>query len=198
MANTVKERLAQREFYLKGLDIKEYKDIKTVIGTGYNTEGRPKAVAFTGTRGKPDFYYNFETEQQREEYINQFIEKQKNKLQRKQEMQAKKQAPALAEIPFKIGDIIYNSWGWEQTNIDFYEITRVTKASVFIRPIQGEYTDEGYSNMSGFLKPIKGKYTGREQRKAIQWHNGNPYIKFEFGGYSKYQEGEEIYCSWYA
>jgi len=31
-----------------------------------------------------------------------------------------------------VGDILVSSWGYEQTNIDFYRVLRVTKASVTV------------------------------------------------------------------
>lgn len=33
----------------------------------------------------------------------------------------------------KVGDILYSSWGYDQTNIDFYKVLKVTKASVKIQ-----------------------------------------------------------------
>lgn len=33
----------------------------------------------------------------------------------------------------RTGDILVSSWGYDQTNIDFYVVTKVTKASVMIR-----------------------------------------------------------------
>lgn len=30
----------------------------------------------------------------------------------------------------KVGDIFYNSWGYDQTNIDFYKVTRITRTKV--------------------------------------------------------------------
>ena len=123
----------------------------------------------------------------------------KEKIKYKAERQAKKQAPAIFEMPFKPGDILYNSWGYDQTNIDFYQVTRCTKASVFIRPIKAEYSDRSAGcDMAAYVTPLKNEFTGEEIRKKIQWYDGNAYIKFEFGGCSRYKDGDEIYCSWYA
>jgi hypothetical protein len=52
--------------------------------------------------------------------------------------------------------------------------------------------------MAAYLRPLKDSFIGEEIRKKIQWYEGNAYIKFEFGGCSRWQEGDEIYCSWYA
>ena len=202
MKNTAENRLQQREIYFSFLidaTIKEYPEINAVIGTGNDTKGRPSAIGFTGTKGKPDFNYYFNSEEHRETYIHKFIEEQKEKLEYKAERKAKKQAPAIRVLPYKPGDIIYNSWGYDQTNIDFYQVTRCTKSSVFIRPIKAEYSDRSAGcDMAAYVTPLKGEFTGEEIRKKIQWYDGNAYIKFEFGGCSRWQEGDEIYCSWYA
>ena len=34
-----------------------------------------------------------------------------------------------------MGDIMYSSWGYDQTNVDFYKVVRVTKASAWLQPI---------------------------------------------------------------
>ena len=201
MKNTAENRLQQREIYfsvLRNAEIKEYPEINAVIGIGNDTKGRPSAIGFTGTKGKPDFYYYFKDETRRETYINKFIEEQKQKLEYKAERKAKKQAPAIHVLPYKPGDIIYNSWGYDQTNVDFYQVVRCTKSSVFIRQIKGEFASSAGCDMAAYVTPLKNEFTGEEIRKKIQWYEGNAYIKFEFGGCSRWQEGQEIYCSWYA
>lgn len=35
----------------------------------------------------------------------------------------------------KIGDILYSSWGYDQTNIDFYKVVKVSDFSVWIQEI---------------------------------------------------------------
>lgn len=99
---------------------------------------------------------------------------------------------------FQVGDILYNSWGYEQTNIDFYEITRMTKSSLFIRSIASELEISEFNDMAGYVKPKRGEYTGEEMRKVVQWRNGKPFIKAELGVFRKYEDKQELYCSWYA
>lgn len=53
---------------------------------------------------------------------------------------------------FHVGDILYTSWGWEQTNVDFYEVTRETKASIWVRQIHSVTTEKG--PMCGDTVPV--------------------------------------------
>lgn len=43
----------------------------------------------------------------------------------------------------QIGDIFYNSWGYEQTQVDFYEVIRISPSgkSVDLRPIGFQWTE---------------------------------------------------------
>ena len=58
--------------------------------------------------------------------------------------QAKASAPAKAkeqvnEKGYKTGDYIYISWGWEQTNIDFYKVVKTTAKSISVLKVKSEY-----------------------------------------------------------
>lgn len=39
---------------------------------------------------------------------------------------------------FRVGDVVVGSWGYDQTNIDYYAVVRTTKAKVELRPIGAE------------------------------------------------------------
>lgn len=52
-----------------------------------------------------------------------------------------------------VGDIFRSSWGYEQTNIDFYVITKVTAKSVVARPIGATKTYDENCYLSGTIVP---------------------------------------------
>jgi hypothetical protein len=47
----------------------------------------------------------------------------------------------------KVGDIITNSWGYDQTNVDCYRIARTTAHFVWLKPIAAHVEENGF--MSG-------------------------------------------------
>ena len=49
--------------------------------------------------------------------------------------------PAPADLGINVGDIFYNSWGYDQTNIDYYKVVRLTPAGVEIVPIGKKYVE---------------------------------------------------------
>lgn len=71
----------------------------------------------------------------------------------------------------KEGDILYSSWGYDQTNIDFYKVLKVTKASVKIQKVpskivkQGGPSDEVVPNLA--VSP-EGKVMTKRFRPATQ------------------------------
>lgn len=62
------------------------------------------------------------------------------------------------------GDILASLWGYEQTNIDFYEVTRTSTASVWLRPIRAQKTPDAL-DMQYMATPCPGDYTGPEFRR---------------------------------
>ncbi len=76
-----------------------------------------------------------------------------------------------------IGSIFACSWGYDQTNVDFYEVIKVTKASVVVREI-GKQTTSQDGGWTGKAVPAPGAYIGEPmtRRLAVGWDK-NPRIK---------------------
>ncbi|MCH9730656.1 MAG: hypothetical protein K0U84_13445 [Actinomycetia bacterium] len=65
-----------------------------------------------------------------------------------------------------VGDVLRCSWGYEQTNVDFYEVTRLAgKLSADLRPIA--QTRESTGDMTGYASPEPGNYTGPAFRRRV-------------------------------
>lgn len=148
---------------------------------------------------KPVFYYSFETLEKAKHYAEKWVLKEKEKenliLKNKEEIKAKK-AEAKRNLinPYKVGDILYSSWGYDQTNVDFYQIVEVMAKSIELRKIKGEFI--------AFHKvaPIKDAFTNSNSfTKIIQvTSNGAYYVKNKSGYYlSEYKEKQGVYCSNY-
>lgn len=58
--------------------------------------------------------------------------------------------------PLKVGDVLYSSWGYDQTNIDFYQVERLSPSgkSAYIVRI-GAKTVEG-DGWAGHVEPLPG------------------------------------------
>jgi hypothetical protein len=77
---------------------------------------------------------------------------------------------------FKVGDVLVSSWGWEQTNVQFYQVVAlVGKCSVALRELDQEKVETGF--MSGTTKPIPDQFISDNiEKKRVSSHG---YIKFE-------------------
>ncbi|MBW3636659.1 MAG: hypothetical protein KY445_09385, partial [Armatimonadetes bacterium] len=89
-----------------------------------------------------------------------------------------------ARSEFKAGDILQHSWGYEQTNVDFYQVLSVTAKFLTVRRISGRIIqDAGTGAMAGRCEPVPDAFTGEAEKIAAR-------------KYSKW-DGRPAYCSWY-
>ncbi|ULO04563.1 hypothetical protein [Campylobacter sp. RM12651] len=68
----------------------------------------------------------------------------------------------LNENDYKVGDILVNVWGYDQTNIDFYQVISTTKKSIKITEIGTRLDKEHSNSYEDALKPNKGSFLGKE------------------------------------
>ncbi len=67
----------------------------------------------------------------------------------------KRQARANFQNPYKMGDILHHSWGYEQTNCDFYQVVGVKPASVILKKIGAKTVPGSEGFMCESLMPEK-------------------------------------------
>jgi hypothetical protein len=114
----------------------------------YELAGKLYGISFWGTSAKPQSHYRYSTEERRNEAIQRFRESVEHSLTFKQAQRAKK---AEWVNPLKAGDILYTSWGYDQTNVEFFAVTRVSGKRVWVREIAADYEGTGF--MSGNTWP---------------------------------------------
>lgn len=86
-----------------------------------------------------------------------------------------KLVPRNCPMP-KVGDFFYSSWGYEQTNIDFYQVTTVKNKMVGLRPIGATRVYDG--PMSGHTKLVPNAFTGEEEFHLVKFSTeDSPYFK---------------------
>jgi hypothetical protein len=97
----------------------------------------------------------------------------------------------------EIGAIIVSSWGYDQTNVDFYVVVEMTAKMVKLLPMDKELCRNqtpGYSSMAGEVRATKGIKFRSEvmKRKLSDW------IKVTECSYARLWNGKKQYESWYA
>lgn len=97
----------------------------------------------------------------------------------------------------KVGDIFVSSYGWEQTNIDYYEVVEVLPSSVRVREIAQSVKRDGF--LSGHCKPIPGHFTGEPRLFRVTYDGqGNPGIKVASYAWARLTkpDAEHFFSEW--
>ena len=98
---------------------------------------------------------------------------------------------------FKPGDILYTSWGYDQTNIEFFQVTACpSPKSITVREIAQKHTTTPTGNdMAAYTMPVPDDFIGAAVTKRVS-PGGS--IKFASYRYAWRWDGRERYSSWYA
>jgi len=95
--------------------------------------------------------------------------------------------------PFKVGDILTGSWGYDQTNVEFWQVIGVTKAGVKIQKVQRFMSkDDGHATR---VYATKDQFIGQPVSKRV---SRDGYVKlYDFGCYlRKWDGGGRYETSW--
>jgi nuclear transport factor 2 (NTF2) superfamily protein len=101
------------------------------------------------------------------EFVSKFIEKEEAYLKVKEAKKvALQNARTQFKNPYEVGQILYDSWGYDQTNIDFFQVTEIKGKTLLVRPISQTrtYTQQDCGN----CMPVKDSFTGEAVKKVIQ------------------------------
>lgn len=147
------------------------------------------ACGFTGNRSKRDFGYWFETKEQATAYIEKWAVLQIQKEIDKNEKKAEKKALAskLKQL-VSIGDVFVSSWGWEQTNIDYFKVVGFSGESTLKLVSIGAHRKEEAQAMCGTKTPDvnteKGEvFTKRAEVEENCMRNGVLDVVISFSSY---------------
>ncbi|MEW6019069.1 MAG: hypothetical protein AB1760_13445 [Pseudomonadota bacterium] len=129
----------------------------------YELNGRPCAVAYVGRQSKPVLFHRFTSEASRARAIADLFAGRERALAYKAERAAARRAPHKLQV----GHILVSSWGYDQTNIDWYQVTAVVgDHTVEIRPIASNLV-EGAGGDRGRCFPRADVFTGEARRVRV-------------------------------
>lgn len=97
-----------------------------------------------------------------------------------------------AEAGVQIGTIFYSSWGYDQTNVDFYEVVGLTPKGVKIRKVAQSAEAAGYGQDE--VSAEAGHFLGGVETKMLRGSAQHPYLSLNsyssasiWDGQAKYQ-----------
>ena len=145
-------------------------------------------IAFQGKAQKPLWNYRFRDEAQRVRQIKETIADRKLSLEakRKRMEERRNQQHGLTE-----GDILYSSWGYDQTNVDFYQVTKVMGKQVIIREVASKVVKD--SGPQVYVAAVPNKFVGAPMRKTPQGNGRDVSIKINSFAYAHPWDGKPKY-----
>lgn len=135
------------------------------------------------------------------------------KAQGKQKPKAKAKEK-VNKFGVKVGDLYYASWGYDQTNIDFFQVVELVGETMVrvkeVIPVMIEENTEGYSmardvkfeNTNKLLEPVKHSVFIKDQEKGdlkkIKDYGSSLFFSISSYANAHKYNGEKLYESWYA
>lgn len=159
--------------------------------TGYLAE------AWRGKARKHYAYFIFKTEQKRDEWVEtQFTYAKEAEEEKATRLADERNKAKDMRAAVTVGTVLCNSWGYDQTNVDYYEVVRRsdTGATVWVRSIGAASVAGSGGFMSDQVVPNPGTFRGDEIKKTVGPHG----VQFRHGWTSIIEAGEKHYRSWYA
>ena len=161
-----KQQLAEaRAFAVQGMTL--YVDRPDIGLEVYRGEpyanGTLVGKCFIGAAGKPAWSYLFRNAAELDGYVADRVCDREASLRAKAERRAEQAKP----VAVAVGDVFEASWGYDQTNIDYYQVVRVVgPKTVEIRKISGIAWDTG--SMQGRSVPSVDSFIGPPMVKRVK------------------------------
>ena len=153
-----------------------------------------------GKRQEPFIRTYYKTEVDRQVAIIAYIQQQKAIIESvKAEREARKKL--IPEI--KVGDIYVSSWGYEQTNVNSYQVTEIaSKHFAILQAISNQTVPESEGRDSDFVQPLKDSFLidsePLRRKVTLYQEGGKQYVKIDdVRSASKWDGKSNYYRSWY-
>ena len=171
-----------------------------------NIDNKPVARLYKATpkakysQEKQIFGFYFQSEERRVEFLSDDYEKRFANKQADENYKKDKKAKNEKEaLEVKVGDIFKDSWGYEQTNVDYYQVVaKPSNCFIVVKKISSKIIDESTGcNMSAYIKPLPNEFINDKETKYKL--NGKSIKTSSFSWAYKVEniETEKAYCSWY-
>lgn len=203
MTNALAEKRIAERYIPRGYELK-YETSDVHIYYGDNSEVAKElnfkevqyyAIAFKAKGKNSIAHIRFRDEDRRDQWSNELIGRY---LKRARDMQARR-SQRNRPHNVKIGDIFYSSWGYDQTNINFYQVVKTTERTVTVQEIAGAKEYEG--DMHGNKTAIKDSFIINTElgkrypeqfqpmQKTVNMDSDRPYIKINSFEYAWLDDG---------
>ena len=128
-------------------------------------EGTPKGLGaiFIGKQDKPVSYYNWPNLEGFQKELDQYASNRKFYFAQKAKQ---KQERADYKHDYVVGDILSSSWGYDQTNVDFYQVLAVAGKAVTLREVASKTVRQEHG--ADYVVAVPGHFTGPPMKRLVQ------------------------------
>ena len=171
--------------------------LKAEVYTYTDPKGRPAAMGFSGKKQRPSFHHHYESPEGRTQMLERWFDGVKKDAARKAEVRAARNRPHDLEA----GEILVADWGYNQTNVDFFEVTAVVcKNTVELMEIESR-TDHDHPWQTGAMcdhvLPCPGIALSGRFRVRVNMAHGKPWVKISNVKYAHRWNGRPQFRSWW-
>lgn len=120
------------------------------------------AMYFSGRRSRPDWHYRYPSTERLYEAVHRYLDAQ---IKAEADKRERKENAKNWVHDVKVGDVFRCSWGYDQTNIDYFEVTAlIGKKMCEVRELVQEIKHTGHDQ--GTCVPVPGQFV--DETKAIR------------------------------
>ena len=141
---------------------------------------------FGGKRAKSDSYIQYRTPEQAQSAIKSLLERRAANEVENAKYKAERKAKNSAPRTFKVGDILHGSWGYDQTNNDFFQVVEiVSPRKIAVKKIGKTYRQSGHD--CGYVTAAKDSFISDKVTVHLVQDG---HIKYDPCGYYKNSSDE--------
>lgn len=149
----------------------------------YESNNRPAFMGYHSDKAlKPKVNARFVNEDIRDTEVKKFFEHWENVISTRNDI---KDLSKTSTHDFQEGSILVYSWGYDQTNQEFYQVISLTSKTVTIRQlvVSKVSTEKEPFDLSEYVVPVKDSFQSESvMRKKVSYDSSsNPYIKMDYG-----------------
>lgn len=126
-----------RDFYIPKHSQKVCDKLSDAVAyLSINSKDKPRATVFFGNQAKPVADYWYKDEERRNAAVAELFESRRKSIAFKKERHESRIASnKAAASKVQVGDIYRTSWGYDQTNVEFFEVVEVKGQYATLREI---------------------------------------------------------------
>lgn len=171
------------------------------IKRDYSKEDKPVVTMWQGKQSRPFSRYFYQNIQRAEASILKEKQNAEARQARKDEEKRVKEELKTAKPTLVAGDILNTSWGYDQTNVEYYLILEIKGKTAILQEIGQDVQENCY--MSGITTPVPTVKRGEPFQKKICMRsydgvNVRESVKISECQRATKWDGRPNHVSWYA